>query len=197
MNRGDVAELHYITAIANVPSMLQHGILSHNRAAKLKHDDISMREIQDVRAKKRVPGGLALHDYANLYFNARNKMMAKRRPEHDRLCVLRVSTDALNIPETVIADQNASSKYALFLPSPVGLQKLYHDEIFVRSWKCPDDQIREWRLGSLVCAELLVPQVVPPRLILGAYVLDGVTRTRFTEIESNLECVVNADIFLR
>ena len=159
--------------MTNVLSVLQHGILSHNRAAKLKHDDISMREIQDVRAKKRVPGGLALHDYANLYLNGPNKMMAKKRPEHDRLCVLRVSTEALNVPEAVIADQNASSKYALFLPSPLGLQKLNHDEVFVHSWKCPDDQILEWRLGSLVCAELLVPHVVPPRLILGAYILDG------------------------
>jgi hypothetical protein len=169
----EISELHYITPMKNVPSILQCGILSHNRAAKLNHDDISMREIQDVRAKKRVPGGLALHDYANLYFNGRNKMMATRRPEQDRLCVLRVSTEALNIAGAVIADQNASSKYALFLPSPLGLQKLHRDEIFVRSWKCPDDQIREWRLGSLVCAELLVPHVVSPKLILGAYVLDG------------------------
>jgi ssDNA thymidine ADP-ribosyltransferase DarT-like protein len=193
----EISELHYITPLKNVPSILQRGILSHNRAAKLKHNDISMREIQDVRANKRVPGGLPLHDYANLYFNGRNKMMAKKRPEHDRLCVLRVSTEALNIPDAVIADQNASSKYALFLPSPLGLQKLQHDEIFVRSWKCPDDQIREWRLGSFVCAELLVPHVVAPKLILGAYVLDGVVRTRFTELEPKLECVVNADIFLR
>jgi hypothetical protein len=88
----EISELHYISPMTNVPSILQDGILSHNRAAKLKHDDISMREIQDVRAKKRVPGGLALHDYANLYFNGRKKMMAKKRPEHDRLCVLRVST---------------------------------------------------------------------------------------------------------
>jgi hypothetical protein len=197
VNIEEISELHYITPMMNVPSILQRGILSHNGAAQLKHDDISMREIQDVRAKKRVPGGLALHDYANLYFNGRNKMMAKKRPEHDRLCVLRVSTEALNIPKTVIADQNASSKYALFLPSPLGLQKLHSEEIFVRSWKCPDNQIREWRLGSLVCAELLVPHVVAPKLILGAYVLDGAARTRFTEVKANLECVVNADIFLR
>ena len=193
----EIVELHYITPIKNVPSILQRGILSHNRAARLSHDDISMPEIQHVRAQKRVPGGLNLHDYANVYFNGRNKMMAKRRPEHDRLCVLRVSPQALNISGGVIADQNASSKYALFLPSPLGLQKLHREEVFVRSWKCPDDQIREWRLGSVVCAEFLVPHVIDPSLILGAYVLDGAARTRFTELEANLECVVNADIFLR
>jgi hypothetical protein len=119
----EIVELHYIAPMKNVPSILEHGILSHNRAAKLSHDDISMREIQDRRAKKHVPGGLELHDYANLYFNGRNKMMAKRRPEQDRLCVLRVAADALNLPGAVIADQNASSNYALFLPLPGWLAK--------------------------------------------------------------------------
>ena len=193
----EISELHYITPMKNVPSILQRGILSHNRAAKLQHDDISMREIQDVRANKRVPGGLPLHDYANLYFNGRNKMMAKRRPEHDRLCVLRVSTGVLNMPEAVIADQNASSKYALFLPSPLGMQKLHREEIFVRSWKCPDDHIREWRLGSLVCAELLVPHVIDPSLILGAYVLDAAACSKFNALGTAVECVMNTDIFWR
>ena len=32
MNREDVTELHYITAIANLPSILRHGILSHTPA---------------------------------------------------------------------------------------------------------------------------------------------------------------------
>lgn len=35
MNREDIIELHYITAIANVPSILQHGILSHTLAEQL------------------------------------------------------------------------------------------------------------------------------------------------------------------
>jgi hypothetical protein len=193
----DIVELHYIAPIKNVRSILEHGILSHNRAAKLAHDDISMPAIQDRRAKKPVPGGLLLHDYVNLYFNARNKMMAKRRPEHDRICVLRISPEALNLPGAIVADQNASSNWALFLSSPAGLQKLHAEEVFVRSWKFPNDQIREWRLGSLVCAELLIPHVVEPKLILGAYVLDVAARTKFTALETRLECVTNSDIFLR
>jgi hypothetical protein len=139
----DVAELSYITPIKNLPSILRHGILSHNRAAKVIHADISMHAIQDRRAKKVVPGGLPLHDYVNLYFNPRNKMMAKRRPEHDRICVLRICRSALELPGAIIADQNASSDWALFLPSPVGLQKLHREEVFIRSWKFPNDQIRE------------------------------------------------------
>ena len=56
-----------------------------------------------------------------------------------------------------------------FMASPAGLRKLDRDEVFVRSWKFPNDQIREWRLGSKVCAELLVPHIhrVQQRLIAG------------------------------
>lgn len=193
----EIVELYYIVPIKNVPSILEHGILSHNRASKLTHADISMREIQDRRVKKQVPGGLALHDYANLYFNGRNKMMAKKRLEHDRICVLRVGPMVLNAPGAVIADQNASSNYSLFLPSPIGLQKLHSEEVFVRSWKFPNDQIREWRLGSVVCAELLVPNAVDPKLIVGAYVLDAAALSRFTNLKTDLNCIINADIFLR
>jgi ssDNA thymidine ADP-ribosyltransferase, DarT len=181
----------------NVPSILEHGILSHNRASRLTHEDVSMRVMQDLRAKKRVPGGLMLHDYTNLYFNGRNKMMAKKRPEHDRLCVLRVARNALNLEGAVIADRNATSDYALFLPSPIGVQKLNSEELFVRSWKCPNDQIREWRLGSLVCAELLIPHAMDPRLIVGAYVLDNAALAKFTNLGTRLECAINPDIFLR
>ena len=147
----EIAELYYIAPRKNLPLILERGILSHNRAAKLLPEDISMREIQDWRAKKQVPGGLMSHDYANLYFNGRNKMMAKRRPEHDRLCVLRVGPAALNLEGAVIADRNASSDYALFLPSPIGVQRLHREELFVRSWKCPDDQIVSGAL-ALWCA---------------------------------------------
>jgi hypothetical protein len=193
----EIAELYYIVPMKTVPSILEHGILSHNRAAKLPHADISMREIQDRRGKKQVPGGLSLHDYANLYFNGRNKMMAKKRPEHNEICVLRIDRSVLNSPGAVIADRNASSNYALFLPSPMGLQRLHREEVFLRSWICPNDQIREWRLGSLVCAELLVPHLVEAKLIRGAYVLDGVALAGFTALKTNVECAMNSDIFLR
>jgi hypothetical protein len=56
MERSQVPEFHFIAPIANVASILHHGILSHNRAALLQHFDISMQKIQELRGKKRVPG---------------------------------------------------------------------------------------------------------------------------------------------
>ncbi len=79
MNRADVTELYYITAIANVPSILKHGILSHKLAERLPHDSVAMPEIQERRSNKQIPGAGQLHDYANLYFDAHNPMLSKRR----------------------------------------------------------------------------------------------------------------------
>jgi hypothetical protein len=47
MKRSDITELHYIAPIENVPSILKHGILSHNQAKKIDHDSVAMREIQE------------------------------------------------------------------------------------------------------------------------------------------------------
>src|SRR6266702_230791 len=95
--------------IANIGSVILHGILSYERAAKLEHHSVAMQPVQDRRDQKQVPGGLRLHQYANLYFHARNPMMFKRLAEAPDLCVLRVSTEVLQLEGAVISDQNAAS----------------------------------------------------------------------------------------
>jgi len=72
MNRTDLQELHYITPIANLPSIRQHGLLSHNRVKKLPSQSIAMPEIQERRERVQIPGGQPLHNYVNFYINARN-----------------------------------------------------------------------------------------------------------------------------
>jgi len=197
VEREEVIEFHYLTPIANVNSILQRGILSHQAVAAQKHVDISMANIQARRASKNVPGGRALHEYVNLYFNGRNKMMAKRRNEHANICVLRIAERVLDLPGAIIADQNASSSYVCFLPSPAGLKKLNYDEVFARSWIFPNNQIQQWKIGSRVCAELLIPNHLPSEHILGAYVLNEQVRDRLISINEDIDCEINTDIFLR
>lgn len=76
-----VTELHCIMPLANVPSVMAQGILSYERAAKLPHHSVAMQPVQDKRDQKQVPGGLKLHQYANVYFHARNPMLFKRKDE--------------------------------------------------------------------------------------------------------------------
>ena len=130
MKREDLPELHYITAISNVPSILRGGILSHRRAAGQRHQSVAMAEIQERRRAKGVPGGRSLHEYVNLYVCARNPMLFKRKDQHLSLCVLRIDPAILDLPGVVIADGNAASKYTGFWPSPSGLARLDRELVF-------------------------------------------------------------------
>ena len=110
-----LTELHCIMPMANLVSVMTHGILSYDRAAKLQHHSVALQPVQDKRDQKTVPGGLKLHQYANLYLHARNPMMFKRQADAPNLCVLRVSRQVLDLAGVVITDQNAASGYVRFL----------------------------------------------------------------------------------
>jgi hypothetical protein len=97
--------------MANLVSVMKQGVLSHERAARVPHRSVALQPVQEKRDQKQVPGGLKLHQYANLYFHARNPMMFRRQDQAHDLCVLRISTMVLALPGTVITDQNAASDY--------------------------------------------------------------------------------------
>ncbi|SRR5258706_1966581 len=191
-----VTELHCIMPIDNIPSVIQHGILSHERAAKLQHHSVAMPEIQERRDQKSVPGGLKLHQYANLYFHARNPMMYKRKGEAAGICVLRVSTDVCNIDGAVFADRNASSGYVRFLhPSQWNL--LQFDDIFAMNWIHENDQAATYRHRSLKCAEVLVPHRVEAARLLGAHVVDQTAADRVAGVGLQLSISINPGLFFR
>lgn len=152
-----VTELHCIMPIGNLVSVMKRGILSHERAAKLTHHSVALQPVQDKRDRKQVPGGLKLHQYANLYFHARNPMMFKRRDQASDLCVLRVSTLVLALDGTVISDQNAASDYVRFL-DPRQWQVLDFDAIYAMDWRHPGNSVAYYRHSSQKCAEVLVPE---------------------------------------
>jgi len=196
MRRDELEELHYITPISNVPSIISRGILSHNRARRLDPNSVSMPEIQAMRKNKNVPGGRPLHDYANLYICARNPMLYKMRNDHLNLCVLRIGPDVLDIPGTVITDGNAASDYTRFIKSPVGLILVDKWLTFAEYWTHADP-IETWRHKSAKCAEVLVPDRIPPEYIPGAYVSCEEANVRFESTGTNLPVTINAHLFFR
>ena len=197
MRRDAIEELHYITPIANLSSILTHGIVSHRRAQNLPHASVARLEIQDVRATVVIPAGRRLHDYVNLYFHARNPMMCVRRDEHADLCVVRIRPDILDVSGVVIADQNAASGYARWAAAPQGVAIVDRDLVFARSWEHPGDQILEWRHRLAKCAEVLVPDAVAPAFIVGIYVSCPETQDRVRDTMPRLPVMVNADLFFR
>jgi hypothetical protein len=191
-----VIELHCIMPLDNIPSVLEHGILSYERAAKLKHHSVAMQPVQDRRDQKQVPGGLKLHQYANLYFHARNPMLFKRKDESPSLCVLRVSTDILKMPGTVISDQNAASDYVRFL-HPSQWKLLAFDDIYAMDWRHPNDPIAYWRHKARKCAEVLVAHRVDPQFLAGAHVVNDEAALRLGSVGFTLAVKVSPELFFR
>lgn len=189
-----ITELHYITPISTVPSILDHGILSHQKAERLPHTDISMDEIQKRRSRKKIPGGRPLHHYANLYFDAHNPMLSKRREKNREICILRISSQVLLLPDVVLTDRNASSDYVRFFASPNGLNYLDDSKIYAQYWTS-NDQLVYWELKSKKCAEVLIPEKVSPKYILSAYVYDEIAMTSLMQCSFNRPVENRPDIF--
>jgi hypothetical protein len=188
-----IIEFQCIMPLENIPSVLEHGILSHEKAAKLKHRSVAMTEVQDRRDKKHVPGGLKLHQYANLYFHARNPMLYKRKAEAANICVLRVSTAVLQIDGVVITDCNAASYYVRFYhPSQLALLDL--DAIFAMDWTHRNDPMAYYRHRKQKCAEVLVPHCVEPRFLSGAYVLNQAV-AEMLKVEFPLPITIDRGMF--
>jgi hypothetical protein len=123
-------------------------------------------------------------------------LILKQRP-HDEMCVLRVTPEVLDMPGVVISDQNAASDHALFGRSPEALGIVDAGMVFAEYWTHPGDQIAEWRHRSVKCAEVLVPDGVPRRYIMGAYVSTREARENLVRVAPGLDVAVNAHFFFR
>ncbi len=186
-----MTELYNIMPIDNIPSVLNHGILSYERVKHINHTSLAMVKIQEKRRKVKIHGGLKLHQYSNLYFDARNPMMFKRKENSENLCILRVSIDVFTIEGTVISDQNASSDYARFL-SPSEVNILDFDKIYAKDWRC-QNETQYFRNKSLKCAEVLVPHKIAVKFILAAFV---VNKSITDKLMRKQQFPVNYNIFI-
>ena len=195
MDRDEVRELHFITSIDNLHSILMRGILCHNRAARLAHTSVASESVQDIRHGKSVPNGSSLHSYANLYFHARNPMMycLQHLPN---LIVIRVSSDVLDISNTVITDGNAATWNTHFHPSPGGLSELDSELIFARYWT-DSDYMKYLEKKRARNAEVLVPGLVPSEYIEGCYVDTQEKRRACLERENLTAVDVRREIFFK
>ncbi len=176
MKKSDITELHFITYIANVPSILQVGIISRNMVVRknVRFEDVSEQGVQDRRAGKKVPGtSKELHDYANLYFDAHNPMLSARRSENNKICVLRININVLDLKGVIVTDMNAA-RDCRFMSVDEGLSSLDREKVYMINWKDPNNSINDYRQSGIKCAEILVPERVEPRYIIGAYVANKI-----------------------
>lgn len=198
------AALCYITPAANLSSILQNGLLSHTAIEKRRmiHSDISMQAVQQRRdAVDVVPGKTKLHDYVNLYFDARNPMMYKtvRRADISLLdvCVVFVDYAVLMLSGSVVSDMNASSRYARFYTPDVGLKAIDFNGVYARYWT-DTNAAQEFRRKSVKCAEALVLGCVEPKHIIKV-VVGSISAQNMvcSEVFGSVPVQVNQDLFFQ
>lgn len=155
-----VPALYNIAPVSNLRSIYQRGLLSHDRANKLAHSDISNSSVQARRDCKIVAGGRTLHSYANLYFNPKNAMLYSRLCERGDLVVLRISKQVMDTPGSYVTDGNAANRVTRFMSLPDGLNDIDLDEIY----SIPHGGWHEQQ-KRVTQAEVLVPNRIPPQFI--------------------------------
>lgn len=148
--------LYHLTHVDNMPSILEHGLLSHSdaHARGLVMEDLSDPDVQDRRADRRLDDR-PLHDYVCLYFNPRNPMLFKRRVRQDDLVILCLDPQLLEQSSTFFTDGNAAGDATKSFNHPRDLAKLDWDCIHGEYWKDSEDGKRKR------CAEILVPDAIP------------------------------------
>lgn len=197
MERDEVTELHFITSIANLESILERGILSHDRAERIPHNSCADEDVQERRRKKRVPSGERLHSYANVYFHARNPMMfTLTRNGRDDLVVVRLNESVLDIVDTVLADGNAASEGTRFYPSPEGLAHLDSNLIYATYWTDENYWIGKEKKRAR-SAEVLVPHMISSSYIEGCYVDTAAKRTRCALLDRLPNVTMHRGIFFQ
>lgn len=163
--------LYNIQAIENIPSIMQRGLLSNEKAARIAHTSIAMNEVQERRDKIRVPNGLKLHQYVNVYFDPHNPMLSARRNQNNDICILKIGCGILDKSGVVVSDRNASSDYASFYPPAIGMKEIDFDLVYARYWT-DENYYVQMEKKSIKCAEVLVPYVIPYEYIMCAAVID-------------------------
>lgn len=188
--------VYNIMPLENIPSVLEHGIVCYDQMQQITHSSIAMDEVQERRSKVTVPNGASLHQYANLYFTYHNPMLYTRQNIADELCVLAVSAKVMDIEGCILTDRNAAAGLVRFYIPSEGLEKLDFNKIYAQYWTDEDPFIHREK-KSIKCAEILIPNNVPPKYIVGAYVVSKKAEETLRNHGFTKQIVVNPSVFYR
>ncbi len=171
MTKKRIQSLYYIAPLENLPSILEHGILSHAEIEKrcLRHLAIYDGQIVVRRQRRTTPDGKSLWEFANLYFQPRNPMLYRvvREGKSKNIVVLAIKPQVLDLARYVTIG-NAASPYSEILPKDEGLSKVRSREIWkiIQSeWWRPEDGSKR-----IIMSECLVDGAIPPDYIHTIYV---------------------------
>lgn len=192
IDKDSIDELYYMCDIANLISILEHGILSHRRVDRkiMGHTDISNDGVQENRSRKRIERPeaskkpMSLHRHTPLYLNPHNGMMHSLtrnnndKDKHKSLCVLRVDKAILNRRNVIFSDKNAAcSSTSFFTPDAFKLESPASEYLSLPYGYVPDEDplVREERKQTRQ-AEALIPYEVQRAYIRGILVSNSASK---------------------
>jgi O-acetyl-ADP-ribose deacetylase (regulator of RNase III) len=170
MKKSDIKSLYYITHVDNLPSILEHGILSH---AQVEAQNVPFTPIYDTqivshRRGRVTPNGKSLWNFANVYFQPRNPMLYRVIKEKDKkkIAIVGIQPGILNQPNSFISTGNAASSPSEILPSQEGINVILQLWKIIRNewWNDNDGSKRQ------IMAECLIPDKIPPDFVHTIYV---------------------------
>jgi len=106
-----VKHLYYLSPVKNIPSILEHGVMSNIAVETLEipYDDYSDQTVQTIRERK------SLHDYVPLFLNTRNAMTFRYQKENREFVILRLNSDLVTQYDCLVSDRIAACSDAEIL----------------------------------------------------------------------------------
>ena len=202
----NILQLYYITHVDNIPSILKHGVLSHQEVETrhLTYIPIYDKSIVSSRRNKKTPDDKSLWDYANLYFKARNAMLYRVALEKpiDQIVVIAVDfASIVGQPGVFISTGNAASNDSDFIPT-TPRKKIgeafakFQGALGLDYWSDFDGTKR------MMMAECLIPEKVPPDRITGIYTPGRQTANKVSSVltqvgRTNLPVIPDPGMFFQ
>lgn len=147
---------------------MRHGILCHNKIKELNltHADLSDPDVQQRRRfnqdfKNICEKDKSLHDYTNLYWTAKNAMMAKLicNQQANKIVILKINANRLlKSKGWIISDGNAAANMTKFYRKEDPEISLRFSEVRQTTFKLTSENAGENK--RRMCAEFLFPEVV-------------------------------------
>lgn len=162
--------LYYITHIDNLPSILQRGILSHERINQLGLNYTAVYDKAIVNNRRdRIVDDKSLWFFANLYLQPRNPMLYRVVLEKTaaKIAVIAVRRDVLDRDGIYVTDGNAASTNTSIFPASERtkvLPSIIKEIKDMEWWNEANSSKRK------IMAECLIPEHIPPEYIEAIYV---------------------------
>lgn len=190
-NKLGINHLYHMTELANLESILEHGLFGHENEHQIV--DISNSVVNSRRAIKEPIYNKPIHSYVPFYINPRNAMLYSTQKRFGRRVII-LGFDVDLLENAVVTDGNAACSGTLFCGSYQFLNELNVENVFATSWY---NKHQSSEVKRQMMTEALVPKPVSTQKLKVIYCQDlGVKSAIEKECElGDITVEVNTNYF--